>query len=180
MSRSWHGAVIALLVVVGSAAGCSSVEIVRLQPDILHTPRGTEPLAGLQVTTMGFYFMTLGIPEADLDRAINELLIKEAKKIGADKLVGLRFDATPSHGIWFLTKLLWFRLATAWAIAVVAEPDDFDPDLAPTPMDEEGDADLIPSQPPTSGPTSGPTSAPARPTGAPAPTGGSRAPPPVP
>ncbi|MCA9672224.1 MAG: hypothetical protein KC503_41805 [Myxococcales bacterium] len=110
-----------LIALALASSGCSSIEVVRLQPDILHTPRGTEPLAGLQATCMGFYFFTLPIPEAHLDKVINDMLIKEAKKIGADKLVGLRFDVTPSHGIWFLTKLLWWRVATAWAIAVVAE-----------------------------------------------------------
>ena len=117
-------AVAAIAAVLVFAVGCSSVEIVRLQPDILHTPRGTEPLAALQATCMGFYFFTLGLPEADLDKAVNELLIAEAKKIGADKLINLRFDVTPSHGFWFITKLLWFRVATAWAVAVIADSED--------------------------------------------------------
>ena len=109
--------------------GCSSVEIVRLQPDLLQTPKGTEPLAAIQVTTMGFFLMTLGLPEADLDRAVNELLLKEAKKLGADRVINLRFDVTPSHGIWYLTKLLWFRVATAWGIAVVSKAVAEDVDL---------------------------------------------------
>ena len=116
-------ALVLVLVLTSFVAGCSSVEIVRLQPDLLHTPRGTEPLAAIQVTTMGFFLFTLGLPEADLDKAVNELLLKEARKIGADKVINLRFDVTPSHGIWFLTKLLWFRVATAWGVAVVSRPE---------------------------------------------------------
>lgn len=103
---------------------CSTVEIVRLQPDLLHTPKGTEPIAGLQATCAGFYLFTVGIPEADLEKAVNELLMKEARKLGAHKVVQLRFDVTPSHGLWFLTKLFWVRSATAWGVAVVKVPGE--------------------------------------------------------
>ncbi len=106
--------------------GCASVDVVRLQPDLLHTPRGTEPLAGIQTTCLGFYFFTVGIPEADLDKAVNELLLKEAKKLGADRVINLRFQGTPGNGIWWLTKLFWFRSAQASGIAVVAEPAGVD------------------------------------------------------
>ena len=104
------------------ACGCASVDVVRLQPDLLHTPRGTEPLAGIQTTCLGFYLFTVGIPEADLDKAVNELLLKEAKKLGADRVINLRFEGTPGNGIWWLTKLFWFRSARASGVAVVAEP----------------------------------------------------------
>ena len=105
-----------------AVCGCASVDVVRLQPDLLHTPRGTEPLAGIQTTCLGFYLFTVGIPEADLDKAVNELLFKEAKKLGADRVINLRFEGTPGHGIWWLTKLFGFRSAQASGIAVVAEP----------------------------------------------------------
>ncbi len=140
--------------------GCASVDVVRLQPDLLHTPRGTEPLAGIQTTCLGFYLFTVGIPEADLDKAVNELLLKEAKKLGADRVVNLHFRGTPGGGIWWLTKLFGFRSAQASGIAVIAEPaneagmgpssqpagdDDKPPIIAPpeigpsviTPPDEE-------------------------------------------
>jgi hypothetical protein len=104
------------------ASSCSSVDVVRLQPDLLEAPEGMEPLAGIQATCMGFYLFTLGIPYADMDKAVNDLLFKEAKKLGAERVVGLRFEGTPSGGIWFLTKLLGFRFATAYGIALVKEP----------------------------------------------------------
>jgi hypothetical protein len=115
------------------AAGCSSVDVVRLQPDQLHLPKGMEPIAGIQTTCLGFYLFTLGLPEADLEKAVNELLMKEAKKIGADKVMDLRFDATPSHGLWWLTKLLGFRMASAWGIAIRAEPGAEEPGPPPPP-----------------------------------------------
>jgi len=103
-------------------AACSSVDVVRLQPDQLLVPKGLEPVAGIQATCLGFYFATLGLPDADLEKAVNELLMKEAKKVGADRVIELRFDGTPSGGIWWLTKLLFFRSASASGIAVRAEP----------------------------------------------------------
>ncbi len=114
-------------------AGCSSVDVVRLQPDQLHLPKGMEPIAGIQTTCIGFYLFTLGIPEADLDKAVNELLMKEAKRIGAEKVIDLRFDATPSHGLWWLTKILGFRMASAWGIAIRPEPAVDDPGAPPPP-----------------------------------------------
>ena len=111
-----------LLLPVMIVCGCASVDVVRLQPDLLHTPKGTEPLAGIQTTCLGFYLFTVGIPEADLDKAVNELLFKEAKKLGADRIINLQFEGTPGSGIWWLTKLFGFRSARASGIAVVAEP----------------------------------------------------------
>ena len=86
----------------------------------------------------------------------------------ADKLIDLRFDVTPSHGIWFLTKLLWFRVATAWGIAVRARAAvDDDADLRP----RDGRA-APPASPPS--PASKPTRAPSSaPSGSSAPAGGS-------
>jgi hypothetical protein len=101
---------------------CSSVDVVRLQPDLIQVPQGMEPVAGIQATCLGFYLFTLGIPEADLEKAVNELLMEEARKVGGEKVMNLRFDATPGGGIWWLLKLLGFRSATAWGVAIKAEP----------------------------------------------------------
>ncbi len=133
-------------------SGCTSVDVVRLQPDQLRTPKGMEPLAGIRATCLGFYLFTLGLPEADLDRVINELLMKEAKKIGADQVINLRFDATPSHGIWWLTKLFWFRSATAWGIAIRAEPDGDEGEGAPA-LDSPLPAPNQGASPPSSSPS---------------------------
>lgn len=114
--------------------GCSSIDVVRLQPDQLRTPKGTEPLAGIQTTCLGFYLFTLGLPEADLEKAINELLMKEAKKIGADRVMDLRFDATPGGGIWWLSKLFFFRMASAWGVAIRAESNGDGGEAPPAPL----------------------------------------------
>lgn len=119
-----------LLIFTFMIGSCASVDVVRLKPDQLHTLKGMEPVAGIQATCWGFYLFTLGLPDADLDKAVNELLMKEAKKIGADRVVDLHFDATPSHGIWWLTKLFFFRSATAWGIAIRSESNGEEQDAA--------------------------------------------------
>lgn len=146
---------------------CASVDVVRLQPSLLQTPKGTEPLAGIQATCLGFYLLTLGIPEADLDKAINELLLKEAKKLGADRVINLRFEGTPAHGIWWLTKLLGFRYARASGIAVVAESggDEKSPQGSPPalrlPPPPPAAASSQPSRPTSEGDPPPPASQPA-------------------
>ena len=97
--------------------------MVRLQPDQLQVIKGMEPLAGIQTRCVGFYFLTLGMPEATLEKAVNELLMKEAKKMGAVRVTHLRFDATPEHGFWWLSKLFGFRFAYAWGIALIKSPE---------------------------------------------------------
>ena len=138
-----------VVAVAVACSSCASVDVVRIQPGTVKVPKGMEVLAGIQAVSMGFYFFTLGIPEADLDKTINEMLLKKAKALGADKVINLRFDVTPSHGIWFLTKLFWWRVATAWGVAVVEQKDDKnDPDMPPM------DAARHPASAPTSSPAS--------------------------
>jgi hypothetical protein len=158
-----------------AAWGCSSVEVVRLQPDLLKTPRGTEPLAGIQASCIGFYVFTLGAPECDLDRVVNELLMKKARQIGAKNLTVLRFSGTPETGVWWLTKLLWFRTARATAIAVMASDDD-DAVSAPTPAKTPSVATQPATQPAATQPGSRPAAPRSRATQAPSATSPSTAP----
>ena len=114
---------------------CATVDVVRLQPDLLQVPEGTEPLAGIKAECVGFYLFTLGIPDCDMDKVVNELLFAEARKLGAERLLNLRFEGTPEGGIWWLTKLLWFRTASASAIAVMVEDGEAETTgPAPPPM----------------------------------------------
>lgn len=103
---------------------CTSVELVRLRtgPPRVGDTRAQDVLVGVQTSCLGFYVGTIGIPTCDLDRVLNELLHGAAKQIGAERLLELRLEGTPDSGIWWLTKLLWFRSARASALAVVAMP----------------------------------------------------------
>ena len=46
---------------VAVALSCSSVDVVRLQPDLIEVPEGMEPVAGIQATCIGFYLFTLPV-----------------------------------------------------------------------------------------------------------------------
>ena len=151
----WASLLVAALV---CGSGCSSIEVVRLQPGMLRVPLKTEPLAALQVSCVGFYAFTLGIPSCDLEKVINELLLKKAGELGAYKLLRLRFRQTPEGGIWWLTKLLWFRTARAWAIAVVREPSA---GRATSALDLSSAGEGRVTAPPSSGAASRPASQPA-------------------
>ncbi len=130
---------------------CASVDVVRLQPDLLQTPKGTEPLAGIQVECVGFYLFTIGIPECDMDRAVNDLLFKEARKLGAERLINLKFEGTPGGGIWWLTKLLGLRFASASAVALMVEAgEEKESGPAPPPMP------IPPPPPPSPSPKTSP------------------------
>jgi hypothetical protein len=137
-------ALAACFVLIGS---CSSVDVVRLQPDLVHVPKGMEPVAGIQATCLGFYLFSLGLPDADLEKAVNELLMKEARAIGAEKVMNLRFETTPGGGIWWLIKLLGFRSASAWGVAIKTEAgaenggggDVPPPPIPLPPTDDDGD-----------------------------------------
>jgi len=120
--RRWARRLLGIAMGAAVFGSCSSVDVVRLQPDLIHVPKGMEPVAGIQATCLGFYLFSLGMPDADLEKAVNELLMTRARELGAEKVTGLRFEATPGHGIWWLIKLLGFRSATAWGVAVKAEP----------------------------------------------------------
>ncbi|PID38224.1 MAG: hypothetical protein CSB49_06680 [Proteobacteria bacterium] len=125
-------ALAATLALAGASSACSSLEVVRLEPGLIKTPPKTEPLAAIQVSCVGFYLFTLGIPTCDLEKVVNEILIAKAREIGASKLLSLRFRQTPESGVWWLTKLLWFRTARVSAIAVVAQPAPRAPTSTPT------------------------------------------------
>ena len=110
------------------ATACSSVSIVRLQPDAVDVGHGQHALAAIQVNVTSMYLAFFPIPGGvDLDRVINRMLIVAAKTMGADKISNLQFDITPDDGVWTLRKLLGWRSGQANAIAVrlddvVADP----------------------------------------------------------
>jgi len=143
-----------LLAAVVTCAACSSISTVRLQPENVEVGHGLRPLAAIQADVISAYVAFIPLPGGvDLDRAVNRMLIVAAKTMGADKVVDLRFDVTPDHGIYTLRKLLGWRSAHAWGIAVQVEtpPADPDADQGPEPT---------PPAPATPAPGAAPTPAP--------------------
>ncbi|HSK02125.1 MAG TPA: hypothetical protein VK932_12825 [Kofleriaceae bacterium] len=118
----------AVLVAAASAAGCSSVSTVRVQPDNLYVGPGMKPIAVIHAQVTSAYLLFIPIPgHVDLDRVVNRMLLATAKTLGADKVVNVRVDITPDGGIWTLRKLFLWRTAEASGVAVVIE----DPAAAP-------------------------------------------------
>jgi hypothetical protein len=115
--------------------GCATVSTVRLQPENVEVGKGMRPVAAIQANVTSFYLLFIPIPgDVDLDRVVNRMLIVTAKTMGADKVVDLHFDVTPSGGVWTLRKLLGWRSAEAKGIAVqIDEPVDAKADQGPEP-----------------------------------------------
>ncbi len=117
-------------------AGCTSVQQVRLQPDVVDVGSNHRPIAGIQANATSWYFLFIPIPgNVDLDTIVNKLLIVTAKTMGADKITNLQFESTPSGGIWALRKLLFWRSAQASGVAVqvLSPPPDPTADEGPEP-----------------------------------------------
>lgn len=116
--------------------GCSNLTTVRLQPDTIEVGEGLRPIAGIQANAASAYVLFIPIPGGvNLDRVVNRMLVVAAKTMGADKVADLRFEVTPSGGIWALRKLFGWRGAKASGIAVqiTAAPPDPGADEGPEP-----------------------------------------------
>jgi hypothetical protein len=139
-----------LFPVVFAFAACSSVSTVRLQPENVDVGPGMRPVAAIQANATSWYILFIPIPGGvDLDRVVNRMLIVAAKTMGADKIVNLEFDVTPSDGIWVLRKFFFFRSAEAKGIAVQID----------TPADPTRDQGPEPAPPPATPPSSAPGTA---------------------
>ena len=118
MGNSARNSAIVVGAVLVSLAACTHVSTARLHGDAVHVGKGMRPIAAIQAnaTRFNLLFIPLG-GDVDLDKAINRLMIVKAKTMGADKVVILNFDATPS-GIWSLRRAMWFTSSKATGIAV--------------------------------------------------------------
>jgi hypothetical protein len=113
---------VALAAFVTCATACSSISTVRVQPENVHVAKGLRPIAVVHAQVTSAYFLFLAIPgKVSLDYVVNRMLIHAAKQLGADKVVDIKVDITPSDGIWVLRKLLGWRSAQASGVAVVVE-----------------------------------------------------------
>jgi len=116
-------AAMGLILTAAFAGGCSSVEAVRMRSTVFPSEGPGRFSIALQARCTGFYLGTLGIPDCDLDKVVNGLLAEAASKLGAEQVQLQQLEGTPEHGIWWLTKLLWFRGARVSATAIVDTRD---------------------------------------------------------
>ena len=116
------GALLAL-----NLAACTHVATTRLHGEAVHVGKGMRPIAAIQANATRFnvLFIPLG-GDVNLDQAINRMMIVKAKTMGADKVVILNFDATPT-GFWSLRRLFWFTSSKATGIAVQMTELPLDP-----------------------------------------------------
>lgn len=113
---------------VGAAvlAGCSSIDVVRLQPETVDVGTGQRPIAGIQATATTFYFLFIPIPgDVGLDRVVNRMLIVTAKTIGADKVTDLHFHMECPTGC--LSRFFGTTQSDATGIAVQLTGPPADP-----------------------------------------------------
>ena len=125
---------LALAAVTFVALGCSSVQTVRVQPDNIYVGPGMKPIAIVHAQVTTFCFLFAQIPGGvDLDHVVNRMLLATAKAMGADKVVNVRVDITPSGGVWVLRRVLGWRSAEASGVAVVVDqPATAPPATQPT------------------------------------------------
>jgi hypothetical protein len=113
-----------------TAAACSSVQTVRVQPDNVYVGPHLRPIAVVHAQVTSFELLFFEIPgHISLDYVVNRMLIHAAKQLGADKVVDIKVDITPDDGIWVLRRIIGWRSAQASGVAVVVE--DEPPSSAP-------------------------------------------------
>ena len=130
---SWFRAcVIAALVTCATA--CSSITTTRVQPESVAVGPHMRPIAVVHAQVTSMYFLFIAIPgHVSLDYVVNRMLIHAAKELGADKVVDIKVDITPSDGIWTFRKILGWRSAEASGVAVVVEDESVAAPPAPAP-----------------------------------------------
>lgn len=81
--------------------GCTSVESATVSPTDV-TAQGGDAVALVQANVLGFtlFFHLVDVVNADLDVAVNRLIVEEAKAMGAAKVDLKSFHTTPRHGVW--------------------------------------------------------------------------------
>ena len=113
-----------LAAVFAAAAACSSITTVRVQPETVYAGPRLRPIAVIHAQVTSAYLLWIPIPgHVDLDYIVNRMLLATAKTLGADKVVDIKVDITPEHGIWTLRKMLGYRSASASGVAVMVEPE---------------------------------------------------------
>ena len=108
------------LLVTSGVLGCTSVETATVSSSELATSGG-EAVAVVQGTAVGItlLFHIVDIVQADLDTAVNKLVIAEAKAMGASRVDLKGAWTTPRHGIFALSGLIiGFPMAGATGVAV--------------------------------------------------------------
>jgi hypothetical protein len=87
------------LLVAAVACGCQSVTYQG--PPVLAAPAG-EAIARVEISERCLYLLGLGVYECDDEPTVRARLGEAARRIGADRVIDVRVEATPASGIWWL------------------------------------------------------------------------------
>jgi hypothetical protein len=107
-------------VAAAALVGCTSVESATVSSSEI-VASGGEAVAVIQASAIGLsaIFHIVDIVTADLDVAVNKLLVAEAKAMGATKVDLKGAATTPKHGIFALFgNIIGFPTSAAMGIAV--------------------------------------------------------------
>ncbi len=98
--------IIVLSVLVSFLIGCSGTYIAKAPTDVFVTKgdltKAYTPIAAIQSKTMAIYLFGIGSvplfgtpkPEDQLNDVINKMLVPQARKLGANAIIGLEYDVT--------------------------------------------------------------------------------------
>jgi len=127
MKRGW-------LLPLVAAAGCASVDTVRIQAETVDVGPNARPIAGVQAAVASFYILGIAIPgDRTLDRVVNRMLIAATKSMGADKIYNLTFEVEcPAMCLAKIFGVLEAR-ASGIAVQMTAPPPDPAADDGPEP-----------------------------------------------
>lgn len=109
-----------LLAAALAIAGCTSVESATVSSEEI-VANGGSAVAVIQASAIGLtaIFHIVDIVVADLDVAVNKVLVTEAKAMGATKVDLLSASTTPRHGMFAIYgTLIGFPESRAVGIAV--------------------------------------------------------------
>jgi hypothetical protein len=94
------------LAVLATVVACGCARVTYQRPPVLAAPAG-EAIARVELTERCLYLLGLGVYECDDEPTVRARLDEAARRIGADRVIDVRVEATPDSGIWWLlTRLL--------------------------------------------------------------------------
>jgi hypothetical protein len=109
-----------LLAAVLAAGACTSVESATVSSEDI-VANGGQAVAVIQASAIGLtaIFHIVDIVVADLDVAVNKVLVAEAKAMGATKVDLKSASTTPKHGVFAIYgTIIGLPESTAMGIAV--------------------------------------------------------------
>src|SRR5689334_11298439 len=115
---------IVLVAALATAAACSSITTVRVQPEHVFVGSHLRPIAVIHAQVTSAYLLWIPIPgHVDLDYVVNRMLLGTAKMLGADKVHAVKAENALYTGISPLRNRFGCRSAPASGVAVTIDQE---------------------------------------------------------